>query len=888
MLSLLDKKVEKKLIKEIKNIANDKLNENTGNIENTKLTEEDYNKLRCMYNPVNIVNNETCLFDNFSSTSEEVKETILNSNNDKNLNLDYCNFDNKISQQYYNKETINKYIYTCNHKNCNSNTNNNCLNFNKFTYINSRIYNNTNYYLTSDDFNNEEICIKDLNYDSNDEDITIENNNININNFSKCRENKEFESLLNDNVKFRLYKSLEKGLDLTLASQDLVFRNKALKSYMYYMINFILNANEVVYANNIIRNIINIDINNVHEMVNKDLFINKDCEILKAYIRENYIKNILINHNTNKSNNYNLFNCFNYDIITQIISTKENNKLLYNILEENESYEIYQKTENNDNIINLLKEKDSIKYIENNNYYKDKGFTSPRILILLPYKENCHVIINTIIHLVNGNKGWSGVGKKKKFHEEYSTENLKEDYFMLGMSIGRNIYKKNNKNKAEYNSNKSPLYNENNYLNKDIINIINSNKSDSESIIRNINNLFTKEETLSYLNNSKGADIELYTSFSESDIIIASPLALKESKVDKLFLSSIEILLLDFSEEFLNQNTSNLEFVAECLNQFPKSSSSINDIFRIKDNYKDSFINKVSLLKKEANYVNSNYSLLRNLRQNIFISHFKSLELESLYKLFSSNVKGSILIKEKPVGVVNKINKHSDTPILLNNNNKYKTLSIKFEFKLLNIACKNNIDTSYIYTKNESIFNNSNNDTSYDVKASFFTKNLYQNLCDNFKKHTLIFCSDSFDYIRLKKHFKSNYSSVVCISEDTSKSDWQRNRFKYETGQVKFMLYSERAHKFKKAHLRIVKNIIFYSLPEDPQVLLDLLLLCHPDVYIEKLDKFDLKDLDNCKHNNSAVIGLVDTKLELYNLEKAIGYDACLKLIKEKANNYII
>ena len=210
------------------------------------------------------------------------------------------------------------------------------------------------------------------------------------------------------------------------------------------------------------------------------------------------------------------------------------------------------------------------------------------------------------------------------------------------------------------------------------------------------------------------------------------------------------------------------------------------------------------------------------------------------------------------------------------------------EFKLLNIVAKNNINTDYIYNKNDNIFNTNKNDTSFDVKINFFTKNLYQNLCESFEKHNLIFCADSFDYIRLKKYFKSNYSSVVCISEDTTKSDWQRNRFKYETGQVKFMLYSERAHKFKKAHLRLAKNLIFYSLPEDPKVLQELLELVHPDTYIEKLEKFNLEDPSNLKDNDSAVITLVDTKLELYNFEKAVGYETCLRLIKEKANNYII
>jgi len=45
---------------------------------------------------------------------------------------------------------------------------------------------------------------------------------------------------------------------------------------------------------------------------------------------------------------------------------------------------------------------------------------------------------------------------------------------------------------------------------------------------------------------------------------------------------------------------------------------------------------------------------------------------------------------------------------------------------------------------------------------------------------------------------RKNSVSVTYISEDTDKKDWQRNRLFFEEGRFKFLLYSERAHFYKK------------------------------------------------------------------------------------------
>ena len=74
--------------------------------------------------------------------------------------------------------------------------------------------------------------------------------------------------------------------------------------------------------------------------------------------------------------------------------------------------------------------------------------------------------------------------------------------------------------------------------------------------------------------------LKLYEQFYASDIIVASPLALRllcghkvdskandmTDKIDQDFLSSIEFLVMDQSEAFIYQNLEHLEEVLKALN----------------------------------------------------------------------------------------------------------------------------------------------------------------------------------------------------------------------------------------------------------------------------------------------------------------------------------
>jgi U3 small nucleolar RNA-associated protein 25 len=80
--------------------------------------------------------------------------------------------------------------------------------------------------------------------------------------------------------------------------------------------------------------------------------------------------------------------------------------------------------------------------------------------------------------------------------------------------------------------------------------------------------------------------IKLFTDFYQSDIIVASPLAIttriaddRQDGVD--FLSSVEVALVLRADVMLMQNWSHVETVFESLNQMPREQHS-TDIMRVR------------------------------------------------------------------------------------------------------------------------------------------------------------------------------------------------------------------------------------------------------------------------------------------------------------------
>ena len=537
------------------------------------------------------------------------------------------------------------------------------------------------------------------------------------------------------------YKYLDSYKDVQVSWNNLEVRTQLMKIYLFHILNHILKRKEEIELNDNIDKIINDTAITDNQKLNKELFRSHESEFLSEY----YTKHV--NPKTKLDDSY-----ANKNFITYHKEIKEK--------------------------YNNINDKDEINI-------KDQGFTSPKVLILVPYKKHARIIMEELINIFSNNN-WKGITNKKKFKDEYSEFDSMDDCFRMGINI-------------------------------------------------------------SFFENK----MKLYSPFDESDIILASPLGLKlatPSDSDKAFknskvydfLSSIEIFLMDFSEVFIYQNMEHLNEILSFINKPPKNNQNIVDINRIKEVYANNY----------GEY----------LRQNIIISHFKCLDIDVSINDISKNINGKVLFDGPYENQTELIKKEFSEKYNYMNSKEYE---IRYEFKILRDL---------------------KGEDDFDEKFNYFTKNIWQNLYESFEKHTIIFISSTFDYLRLKSFFKQKSKSVCYISEDTDKKDWQRNRLYFENGKYKFLLYNERAHVYKKINLKFAKNIFFYSLPEDPKIFNEMIHLIDPVNYNKNLEKYNIESQQNEIQKFGSVIALV-SPVEKYNLQKILGNDS-KKIIKNKLEYY--
>ncbi|KAF7727858.1 rRNA-binding ribosome biosynthesis protein utp25 [Apophysomyces ossiformis] len=172
--------------------------------------------------------------------------------------------------------------------------------------------------------------------------------------------------------------------------------------------------------------------------------------------------------------------------------------------------------------------------------YRDQGFTRPRVLIVLPFRNTVVEVVNTLIKL----SGSEQQENKKRFYEQFS---LRDDDAI-------------NEDKPA-----------------DFLATFKGNIDDHFRLPIKI----TRKT------------IKFYSELYSSDIIIASPLGLRtligtegDHKREFDFLSSIELVIFDQANHFLMQNWEHIEHLCQHLNLIPSDAHGC-DISRIKSWYLD-------------------------------------------------------------------------------------------------------------------------------------------------------------------------------------------------------------------------------------------------------------------------------------------------------------
>ena len=274
--------------------------------------------------------------------------------------------------------------------------------------------------------------------------------------------------------------------------------------------------------------------------------------------------------------------------------------------------------------------------------------------------------------------------------------------------------------------------------------------------------------------------MKFFAQFYTSDIILASPLGLRmllgdstdESKTtssDHDFLSSIEVLILDQTDALLMQNWEHITHIFQHLNLQPKEAHGC-DFSRVRNWYLDNHA--------------------RHLRQTLVFSAFNTPDLNSLFTHHMQNVSGRV-----------KITPPYDGALLRQSFPCKQTFS-----RFLSPTPATDPDTRFDYfrqailpslLRTAAIAATSNNPTSAPA--------------------TVIFIPSTLDFIRLRNHLSTATTlPFASISEYTPGPDVSRARSHLITGRHHVLLYTERAHHFRRYNFRGVARLVFYGIPQNP------------------------------------------------------------------------
>ncbi|KAF9957861.1 rRNA-binding ribosome biosynthesis protein utp25 [Mortierella alpina] len=418
--------------------------------------------------------------------------------------------------------------------------------------------------------------------------------------------------------------------------------------------------------------------------------------------------------------------------------------------------------------------------------FRDQGFTRPKVLIILPFKNTVVDVVESLIKL----SGSTQQDNKKRFYDEFGAEEEEED-------------PKTSDRPADF---------------------LETFKGNIDDHFR-VGVKFTRKT------------LKLYSDFYSADLILASPLGLKtvigaegDKKRDFDFLSSIEVVIVDQTDNMLMQNWDHLETVFEYMNLIPKDAHGC-DFSRVRN----------WCLDGRSKYV----------RQTVVISNILTPEINALFKKHSRNVAGKMKITQayEHGSIVDVV------PLVQQNFNR--------------------IETRTLAQADENRFQYFINQTLPQLRRSAVTQT-----------HTMIYVPSYFDFVRLRNYFTENKYSFAAICEYTSNANVSRARSSFFHGEVSFLLYTERFHFFRRYNIRGTFHLAFYGLPEHPQFYPEMLnLLALPSGNEKSRSKHAAATgLEDRAMSCTALF----TKYDLLKLQRIVGTERANSMCKQEGRDLFV
>lgn len=319
--------------------------------------------------------------------------------------------------------------------------------------------------------------------------------------------------------------------------------------------------------------------------------------------------------------------------------------------------------------------------------------------------------------------------------------------------------------------------------------------------------------------------MKLYTEFYSSDILLVSPLGLRmiigasgDKDRDYDFLNSIELLILDQAELFLAQNWDHLLHVLDHLHLQPQSVKN-TDFSRVRPWCLNGFS--------------------RFYRQTLLFTSHELPEFRSLFNSKCSNYRGKVK-SCNPIHVGTIRNVITEVPQVFH---KIEATSIQ---------------------------------SSFDTRFNYFINEILPQYKSPSMAHCMIYVPSYFDYVRLRNYFKSESINFVQICEYTKDSKIARARDMFFHSSAHFLLYSERAHFFRRTRIKGIRHLIMYQPPIWPNFYSEIINLMQ-NGYQNPRDGLEL----------SMTVTILYTKYDMLQISSIIGSESASKMLKSGKTTHL-
>ena len=320
--------------------------------------------------------------------------------------------------------------------------------------------------------------------------------------------------------------------------------------------------------------------------------------------------------------------------------------------------------------------------------------------------------------------------------------------------------------------------------------------------------------------------MKLYSPFYSSDILIASPLGLRlilgapgEKDREYDFLASIEMLILDQMELFLAQNWDHLLYFLDHLHLQPQSRQN-TDFSRVRS------------------WCLNGWS--KFYRQTLLFSSYDLPEFRSLFNNRCRNYAGK-------VRTMNNVASGSVRHVVIEAPQVFHRIEVK------------------------------SLESSFDTRFEYFTNTILPQFKSATMAHCMIYVPSYFDYIRIRNYFKKEEINFTQICEYTKDNKISRARTLFYHGGARFLLYSERAHFFRRMRVKGIRHIIMYQPP--------LWNNFYPEM-INLMQENNQNPRDDVVKNSMSVTVLY-TKYDLLQLSAIVGHDNVAKMLSSKKQTHM-